>query len=270
MIQSKLINLISTPENVDSKDDGMYSSFSGTFRNQTYIHLCKSLTPIYISVPNLFNNITIHNNTMIISINGTVYTITIPPARYGATEVLTNIQTIVNGHIQTEQAKLAAPISSPFTITQLTTGYLQFSNTDPLVPMSIDTTVSSPLSSLLGLPRNVLYTVPLVPTTLPMLPNFLVPDKIMFHLDEHGERHSIRPQEENFDTIGIVHLGYIPYGGNITWEPTNIQSWKIDFASKRRDVHNISIRMTDGFNNPVFLPENAPVVIVMRAEIGDQ
>lgn len=259
---SKIVHLRSDNLNQTTDDRGYFSGFTVTLNNPSDIHMCKRISPVHISIPNLFENVTVANNTLTYSVNGVVGLTTVPLGHYDAATLLSVLSASLSTVVQAAGGGAGSVV---FSINGLTS-VVSVANADqatlPLKIVSPLNTLS--LSPHIGLQAGTTFTCNTTATPVPYPAVMFPMTHVLVGCHAHFEMKGVSSDSKPRDTIASVPLA----GRGVVSEftPGDLESWSVDYNGYARNVHQWGLSFTDSSYNPVFLPPNCAVDVFLRLD----
>lgn len=258
--QSSLVHVSSLPTGQPFAKE--YSTFTTVLQNPPDISHVNKCVPVMVCMPNVFDNITTHNNRLDFTLNTTTGTITITPGFYDTATLAASLQTFLNTFAT------GNGLGAGITVQQSATTGL-FTVTSPTHTLTVhQSSTLAPVLGLIGIDFTTgLQTIegifqPANGFTANCVPNVNTAPQILLHCN-HSENNSIHSDGKRSHLLAVLEFSDTQRGAQKTFSARDLHQWEVVYNS-HRDLRTWTFHMTDTQLRPVFLPGNAPVEVFMK------
>jgi len=212
--------------------------------------------PKTISIPHLFSNVDYHHQEFQVGYAGfSGYiepTIIIPEGQYSATELVTQINTMIDT-LLTTPGDLAISYNSTTNMFSWT----EVGNHEAGVRSSLHG-----FMNLIGGVANIDIAQGGT-TTMPYLPNLGGPNHIFVHSRRLAPGNMVTGTGRQHAVLDVVSLADTVYGGVVTKETDDVYIGDIDYRCPE-EISTIDFYLTDSLMRPLTLPPTHPVHIILK------
>lgn len=257
--ESRLLH-ISTRDGHRSSDGSSYAITIGG--NALYNFNISRVFPVMLICPNVFPNVKAPYNTFTVSLTiaaTTTAVLTVTPGQYSASSLVAAI----NGQLG-EFASI-----TDLTISQQSSGLFLFTNTSGTETYTVNLTNLN-IGRMVGAIASVVVA-PASATTLSYLPNLAGERLVHIKSEKLGPSnllHSRNGRAKVDDVAFTIPLNETPYGGTACYKPGDSQVSDVEFVWDQ-NISSLDIQLLDDELNPLSLPPNYAVELVLKAHQQD-
>jgi hypothetical protein len=218
------------------------------------MHHNRKAVPISISIPNVFDNIDVYNNTLLVDFNNLGQTtVTIATGHYTVTQLLSTLTSAFNAYL------LARGLNQNVVVDQnSTTNKVEI--TSPDYPFIINHATA--LANLLGITSTLQGGGNVTAVPVQITPNVNTKPIILIH-STMSENNSLHFNGKESHVLAVADFSQTQRGAVKTFAATDLHQWEIDYTS-HQDLRTWNFQLTDAALNPVFLPVNCRVDVVLK------
>lgn len=255
LFQTKLVHLTSHPNGPLSLEGAdAYSTFKCSLPNPPDMHYNRKAIPISLSIPNVFDNIDAYNNTLLVAFNNLGQTtVTITAGHYTVAQLTATLAAAFNAYLQTKGLNQNVAVA-------------QNSNTSKIEITSPDYTFqvqsSTPLANLLGITSTLQGGGNATAVPAQITPNVNTKPIILVH-STMSENNSLHFNGKESHLLAVADFSQTQRGAVKTFAATDLHQWEVDYTS-HQDLRTWTFQLTDAALNPVFLPVNCRIDVVLK------
>lgn len=234
------------------------SNFKVDISNDYHLNQATELYIHSISLPNVFQNIDIHNNQLLFIANDGLTsitpTITVPVGQYTINELLPVLEALINAELVA-----LAPTASITLTFNTTINKIEFTIANFDAITLVGESATSTIADTLGLTANL---GPVSSGTFQSIPDLSGESMVYLHSKDlfgSGTRLSNGVSVSSFASIPIN----VPFLGTITYLPDQMETNKIMFRSQT-DLTTINIRLRAQDGRILELGSNHELIIVLK------
>lgn len=255
--RSEIVHITSLPEGKPFSSS--YDQWTTTLDNAPDLHHIQKMVPLLVTLPNIFDNITTHNNALSIQLGTHTTVVTIDTGFYDMTRLISTVQAALRSFAATKGFPQDQVVQQ-----NSTTGLIEIQS--PTNPLTVFPT--GQLDTVLG------YTSTKTANSAASMfgsttPNLNTHNQIQLHCNQ-AENNSIHSTGIGTDKGGkrshllcVLDFSDTQRGATKAFVARDLHQWEVNYNSTR-DLRTWSFQLTDNMLRPVYLPGNAQVDVYVK------
>jgi hypothetical protein len=262
--RSEIVHITSLPEGKPFSSS--YDRWTTTLDNAPDLHHIQKMVPLMVTLPNIFDNITVHNNALSIQLGTHTTVVTIDTGFYDMTRLTSTLQAALRTFAATKTLPQDQVVQQ-----NSTSGLIEIQS--PTNPLTVYPT--GQLDTVIGYTstNTANSTASMFGSTTP---NLNTHHQILLHCNQ-AENNSIHSTGIGVDPIGtkacqggkrshllcVLDFSDTQRGAMKAFKARDLHQWEVNYNSTR-DLRTWSFQLTDNLLRPVYLPGNVPVDVYVK------
>ena len=247
LVLSKLLTVSS-----HTRDSGTSTNFTCNLQNEGSILGATAVSVKSIYFENMISNINSHNDTMLISLDGVVYTVTLPHRQVDADEFASMLTTAISGQTPYLTTVTLGADNKLIFETSVPLGLLSERDGNTTADACGITATTTPVNTLV-FPQEVI--------------NLFGPGEILIHCKELASGNMTLnqyPVATTVDVLDTICLSETIYGAAYCSRSQDLNIDSVAYT-KKRDIRSISIKLTTSDSDRALtMPANFKFIITLK------